>query len=394
MSLMNSQIKRKKKALNAIEKDRAYMQSALAMARRGLGQTSSNPSVGAIIVSHDERGDKIIARAVTGRGGTPHAEPQAIATAGKGAKGATLYITLEPCNHHGRTPPCTEAIIKAGIKRVVIGTTDKDPRVQGKGINRLKEQDIAVETGVLEKQADEMNAGHFMRQSQNRPFTLLKMAVASDHLIKEGTAAGPEQGPKWVTSPLARARAALIRAEVDAILIGTNTALVDNPALTCRLKGLEARSPRPVILDKTLRLPDTLQLFDPNRELRPLVIHSNTLPAEKVSDYAKRNVQLVAVASNETDPLDLVAANQALSSLGITRLLIEGGPMVAKSYLTQDLVDEMIIFQGAKPAGPNGALPFADKPLSWGLKEHLFELYREQQLGNNIMRHYHRKQTS
>jgi len=374
------------------EKDEKFMASALAMARRGVGQTAPNPSVGAVLVVHDDKGDQIIARASTGAGGRPHAEPQVISQAGNNAKDATLYVTLEPCNHQGRTPPCTKAIINAGIKRVVIASTDKDARVSGAGVAALKAAGICVTTRVLEQEADTLNGGHFLRQTQNRPYTIVKTAISCDNLIAPGLMAGHsdknEQGPVWVTSPLSRQRGWLLRAQVDAILIGTQTALIDNPSLTCRLKGLEGRSPQPIILDKDLKLPLSLNLFQTTAPIAPLIIHGPDISNAQIENYAPPSIELCECPLGKDNQIDLSALNHLLATRGITRLLVEGGPTLAKSYIKQGLADELAVFQGANALGSAGMPPFDDKPLSWALNEHPFELAYQLELQDNMYFRY------
>ena len=363
--------------------DEKMMQGALAMARRHLGQTGPNPSVGCVIVKEKKGQHEIIARAVTGQGGRPHAEPQALEGAGQAAKGATLYVTLEPCNHHGKTPPCTEAIIKAGIKRVVIGAIDQNPQVAVQGIERLKTSGIEVEVGVCTAAAEKLLVGHFKVQTENRPHTIVKMALSQDGLILPGNQEG--DGPRWVTSKLARQRAWLARAEVDAIMIGKTTALIDDPALTCRLKGLEHRSPIPIILDKNLDLPATLQLF---AQTTPWVIHANTVRAEQKAAYSQRNAKLIDVSLTTENLLDLTDLGHKLADKGITRLLIEGGPSLAKSYLSENLVDELLIMQGSFQVGNKGQLPFKDKDLAWALRQGPFALSHTLPLLDNEQRLY------
>ena len=369
--------------------DIKYMVSALAMARRGLGSTAPNPSVGAVLVGH-ENGNVILARAVTGPGGVPHGEPQVLEMAGEKAKGATLYVTLEPCNHQGRTPPCTQAIINAGVKRVVIASTDQDERVLGSGIACLRAAGIEVTTGVLEAQADQLNAGHFLRQTQNRPYTIVKMAVSKDELILQGQASGPDKGPAWVTSELARQRGALLRAEVDAILVGTQTAFVDDPSLTCRLSGLEHRSPTPVVLDQDLKLPKHLKLLQQSAPLKPIIVCKPDLPDEQQKQYADNAPDFIQVALDTKGQLDLVGLQEQLAAKGITRLLVEGGPRVAKSFIEQDLVDEVMVFQGNHDIGARGVLPFHDQPLRW-VKDHpSFTLSKQEKLKETVISYYQR----
>ncbi len=369
--------------------DIKYMASALAMARRGLGQTAPNPSVGAVLVGH-EKGNVILARAVTGPGGVPHGEPQVLEMAGDKAKGATLYVTLEPCNHQGRTPPCTQAIIKAGVKRVVIASTDQDERVLGSGIACLQAAGIEVTTGVLVTQADQLNAGHFLRQTKRRPYTIVKMAVSKDELILQGQDSGPDKGPAWVTSALARQRGALLRAEVDAILVGTQTALVDDPSLTCRLNGLETRSPIPIILDKDLKLPKDLKLLQKSALLQPIIVCKHGLPEEQKKQYADNDPHFIDVPLDKSEQLDLRALLEQLAAQGLTRLLIEGGPRVAKSFIEQNLVDEVMVFKGDQDIGAGGVLPFHDQPLRWVHNHPLFTLAREEKLKETVIYCYQR----
>lgn len=419
----------------SLETDKKFMQIALVMARRGLGQTSPNPSVGAVIVSNISEPSStqnlpakhiILSRAVTGKGGTPHGEPQAIAVANchdlsgeikqkkhsQNTEGATLYVTLEPCNHHGRTPPCTEAIIKAGISRVVIASPDPDARVTGgQGVARLRGAGIEVITGVCQQQADQLNAGHIYRQTKNRPFIIVKSAISSDDLVspaevsqstarnhsdnadlsgnKRVTTEPAKTEPKWVTSPLARMRGHLLRAEVDAILIGSNTARSDNPTLTCRLPGMEQRSPQPIILDRELNLPADLTLFSQQAPITPIVITSTKMDEAKLASYKTRNVRIIQIEENSAGQLDLEKLTACLSeNEGITRLLIEGGPTIAKNFLEQGLVDQLNIFKGANPAGKGAMLPFLNHPVSWPIDKLGFQLSQCQKLHDNMMSQY------
>src|SRR5579872_6272521 len=238
--------------------DLAHMRASLGLARRGLGNTWPNPAVGCVLV----REGRVVGRGWTQAGGRPHAEAEALARAGRAARGATAYVTLEPCSHHGKTPPCAEALIAAGIARVVAAIEDPDPRVSGRGIARLKEAGITVETGPCADEAVELNAGFLCRVKHGRPLVTLKLATSLDGRI--ATASGES---RWITGAAARERAHLLRATQDAVLVGTGTALADDPQLTCRLPGLEDRSPVRVVIDRNLRLPATLRLFS---EARPV----------------------------------------------------------------------------------------------------------------------------
>lgn len=376
-----------------LEHDETYMRVALHMARRGLGTTSPNPSVGAVIVADTPDGKEIIARAVTGVNGIPHGEPQAISQAGERAKGATLYVTLEPCNHHGRTPPCTEAIIKAGLKRVVVSSTDLDDRVKGTGLERLKQAGIEVVTGVCQAEGDALNKGHFLRQVNNRPFTIVKIAVSANGFVAKAT----DNKPTWVTNPLARKRGHLLRAEADAILVGRNTVEQDNPTLTCRLNGMNHRSPRPVMIDKNLVLSAELKIFKENKDSNqwhphpyPWGITSTKHSKEAFAKYEQRGCELLfAEETNSSEPnFDAREIAALLAEKGVTSLLIEGGPNTAKQFLESNLVDQVNVFKGNFEVSEDNLLPFGSKPLNWLENELGFELHHKQKLNNNVMMQY------
>ncbi|MCK5275514.1 MAG: bifunctional diaminohydroxyphosphoribosylaminopyrimidine deaminase/5-amino-6-(5-phosphoribosylamino)uracil reductase RibD, partial [Alphaproteobacteria bacterium] len=220
------------------------MRAALALAGRGLGRVWPNPAVGCVLVDRDGR---VTGRGWTQPGGRPHAETEALARAGGAAKGATAYVTLEPCVHHGQTPPCADALIEAGVARVIAATEDPDPRVKGGGLGRLRDAGIAVEAGLLREEAELLNAGYLMRQREGRPVVTLKLATTLDGRI--ATHAGES---RWITGEAARARGHMMRARHDAIMVGIGTALADNPTLTCRLPGLEDRSPVRIVVDARL----------------------------------------------------------------------------------------------------------------------------------------------
>lgn len=388
------------------------MASALAMARRNLGQTSPNPSVGAVIVAPTpprgpaatKTGEQIIARAVTGHGGTPHAEPQAIETARaaigvEALKDATLYVTLEPCNHQGRTPPCTEAIIKAGIKRVVIAGDDHDERVKGGGIAKLKAAGIKVTVGICKAAANRLSLGHTLLKTENRPAILIKSALSADGLIlpaSDGSAAtGNGTGPRWVTSPLARRRGQLLRAEADCILIGRGTALADDPSLTCRLNGMAARSPQPILLDSRLSLPKHLKLFQTSAisadmaAMQPLVAYDQAISSAEVKAYGtERSATLIPIKRSSEGGVDLRALATAIAARGFTRMMVEGGPTLSGRLIKAGLFDQLNIFIGAQNAGPEGIAPFDGESLEWALEAWPLNLEYSQTLGDNLMHQY------
>ena len=318
------------------------------MARRMLGQTWPNPSVGAVIVRPGDPAT-VIERGWTMAGGRPHAERVALEKAGERARGCTLYVSLEPCTHHGKTPPCTDAIIEAGISRLVCSAHDPDPRVAGAGISKLREAGIEVTEGVLVDEGERISHGHALRVTQNKPLVQLKLAVGSDGLIPQG-----EGEPVWVTGDEARAHGHLLRARSDAILVGSGTVEADDPALTCRLPGMGERSPVRVVLDSRLKLPGDAKLISSIKQAPLWVFCSEEASKEAETSLVDAGVQVQRITPNQVGGLDLEVLLSALAERGITRLLIEGGPGVAGSFWLSKLVDEIYIYQGPEPTGASG----------------------------------------
>ncbi len=335
--------------------DEDHMAQALALARRGLGTTWPNPSVGCVVVSKD---GEIVGRGTTAPGGRPHAEAIALDRAGAQARGSTLYVTLEPCAHEGRGAACADVIAAAGLARAVVALGDPDPRTAGDGLRRLRAAGVDVKEGVRKSEALTVALGHVLRVTQGRPAVTLKLAVGSDGLVPRGE----DGAPTWVTGELARAHAHLLRARADAILVGRGTVIADNPSLTCRLPGMECRSPVRVILDRRLRTPPDARLFED--EMVPVWIVCAEAEIDGNADaLQERGAEIIPV---EIDAHGLPAIHEALAQLarrGITRVLVEGGPSVAHVLLDADLVDEAVIYRGARPAGNDGLLPFADQGL-------------------------------
>src|SRR5256885_12991086 len=296
--------------------DARFMQLALALGRRGQGLTWPNPAVGAVVV----KDGVIVGRGWTQPGGRPHAEPEALKRAGEAARGATLYVTLEPCSHFGKSPPCVDAVIASGIARVVSAIEDPNPEVAGQGHAKLRAAGIAVDVGLCAAEAAHDHAGHFRRIRDKRPHVTLKLAVSADDKIG---AAGHK--PVAITGESARTRVHLLRAQCDAILVGIGTVLADDPQLDCRLPGMAARSPARVVLDRSLRIPGTSKLVHSARETPLWVVTSNLSEAPAPMKLAAPRAQVVRVAPTAQPPgLDLPAVLRALSDKGITRLLVEG----------------------------------------------------------------------
>lgn len=321
------------------DEDRAHMQAALGLAARNLGRVWPNPSVGCVIVKQG----RVVGRAVTAPGGRPHGEPQALAQAGDAARGATVYVSLEPCNHHGKTPPCTDALIAAGVARVVVACEDPDPRVCGGGVRRLREAGIQVDVGLLAAEAEALNIGFFTRIRQGRPSVTLKLATSLDARV--ATATGES---KWITGPESRARGHLLRAQHDAILVGIGTVLADDPDLTCRLPGLEDRSPVRVVLDSRLRVPLTSKLVATARQVPTWVVTASDADPARADALEGEGVRVLNVDT------DVHVTLSVLAGQGITRLLVEGGPSVATSFLKAERVDRMEWFRAPLVIGGDG----------------------------------------
>ena len=359
--------------------DLAHMQAALGLARRGLGRTWPNPAVGCVIV----KDGRVVGRGWTQPGGRPHAETEALARAGAVARGATAYVTLEPCSHHGRTPPCAEALIAAGIARVVAAVEDPDPRVAGRGITRLRDAGIAVETGLCAAEAAELNAGFFSRIGRGRPLVTLKLATSLDGRI--ATASGES---RWITGPAARERAHLLRATHDAVLVGTGTALTDDPELTCRLAGLGERSPARIVLDRRLRLPLGLKLFAQGVLAPTWVAAAPSADPARQAELARRGVKLIATEEDTAGGIDLAALLHRLGDEGLTRLLVEGGGGLAASLLHAGLIDWLVWMRAPLVIGGDGIPAIA--ALSYGALAGAprFTLVAREQAGADVIETY------
>src|SRR5467141_2334274 len=310
--ILEDQFAQKSKEAKAA--DARFMQLALALGRRGQGRTWPNPAVGAVVV----KDGVIIGRGWTQAGGRPHAEPEALKRAGEAARGATLYVTLEPCSHFGKSPPCVDAVIASGIARVVSAIEDPNPEVAGQGHARLRAAGITVDIGLGALEAAHDHAGHFSRVRDKRPHVIIKLAVSSDDKIG---AAGRK--PVAISGEAAKARVHLLRAQCDAILVGIGTVLADDPLLTCRLPGMAARSPVRVVLDRNLRIPGSSRLVHSARETPLWVMTSNLAEAPAAMKLGAAGAQVIRVATATTPPgLDLAAVLRALSEKGITRLVV------------------------------------------------------------------------
>jgi diaminohydroxyphosphoribosylaminopyrimidine deaminase/5-amino-6-(5-phosphoribosylamino)uracil reductase len=328
--------------------DLRFMELALALGRRGLGRTWPNPSVGAVVVRREADGPVIVGRGWTQPGGRPHAETQALERAGGAARGATLYVTLEPCSHFGRTPPCADAIIAAGIARVVSALEDPNPQVAGEGHRRMAAAGIVVRVGIGADAARRAHAGHLRRMRERRPQVILKLAVSAD-----GKAGLAGRRPAPITGEPARERVHRMRAMSDAVLTGIGTVLADDPLLTCRLPGMANRSPVRVVLDGELRLGLGTRLVATARETPLWVVTGELAAADREQALRAAGVEVLRVAA-PLGRVDLVAVLGRLSERGITRLMVEAGPILAAAFIEADLVDEAAVLRAPTLIGPDG----------------------------------------
>jgi diaminohydroxyphosphoribosylaminopyrimidine deaminase/5-amino-6-(5-phosphoribosylamino)uracil reductase len=323
--------------------DHRYMALALSLGRRGQGNTWPNPAVGCVIV----KDGRILGRGWTQPTGRPHAEVVALAQAGEAARGATAYVTLEPCSHHGKTPPCAEALIKAGVARVVAAITDSDPRVSGQGFDMLRKAGIEVTTGVLADEAARDLSGFFQRVETGRPSLTLKLANSFDGRI--ATATGESQ---WITGPEARRYVHALRASHDAVMVGGGTARADDPSLTVRDMGVE-RQPVRVVLARRLDLPLLGNLARTARDVPVWICHGPDLDPLLERSWKDLGAELIACPLSQGQ-IDPVAALQALGERGLTRVFCEGGGALAAALLSQDLVDDLIGFTAGLAIGAEG----------------------------------------
>ena len=362
--------------------DARFMRLAFTLGRRNLGHAWPNPAVGAVIV----KDGVIVGRGWTQAGGRPHAEVEALRRAKKAAQntliGATMYVTLEPCSHQGQTPPCTDAIIRAGIARVVSALEDPNPEVAGKGHARLRAKGIAVEVGLGAEEARRVHAGHIMRVTQGRPHVLLKLAVSAD-----GKAGLAGREPAAITGEAAWTRVFQMRASSDAIMVGIGTVLSDNPQLTCRLPGMFDRSPVRVVLDATLKLPLSTSLVATVRET-PTWVFTSGRPSAIAEEILQHKGCKVFRVGETNGKLDLAEVLKVLGQQGITRLMVEGGPKLAGSLAAAGLVDELALLRGEKTIGEGGIDPLEGLPLD-GFTGQL-QAHGREKLGPDVLETYER----
>lgn len=356
------------------------MALALTLGRRGLGNAWPNPAVGAVVV----KDGIVLGRGWTQPGGRPHAEVEALRRAGSAAQGATLYATLEPCSHHGQTPPCVDAILKAGITRVVSALEDPNPQIAGQGHARLRAAGVTVEVGLGAAEALRAHAGHFRRVRDGRPHVTLKLAVSAD-----GKAGLPGRKPAQITGEAARARVQAMRAMNDALLTGIGTVLADDPQLNVRLPGMEARSPVRVVLDSALRLPERSKLAaSASRTLDWVFVEKGAQPGHEKA-LTSAGVEVLRVDGKD-GRLDLLAVLRALAGRGITRVMVEAGPILSAAFLSADLVDEAALFRSPEPLG-EGIDALEGEPLSALTLSPKLRLVGSEEVGRDTLQMFERR---
>ena len=340
--------------VNADEHER-WMRAAIALGRRNTGVTWPNPSVGCILVNLIQENRVVVGRGTTAIGGRPHAEGIALNQAGNSVRGATAYVTLEPCAHFGRTEPCALAMIEAGIKEVFIGTSDPDSRVAGKGIQILRQAGINTVVGVLENECKQLHADHICRVTSGRPYIQLKMAISTDGYIgKDGL------GQIQISSERSNCFAHQLRAQNDGILIGIGTVLADNPSLTCRINGLEDRSPIRIVIDSHAKLPIKSKIVLSAKDTSVYCLTTESAPQDNIESLERAGVEIFVIPADESGHVALPLALPRLAEEGITRVMVEGGAKIANALIKADLIDEINFVYGNKKIGKGGIKPLLD----------------------------------
>ena len=352
------------------------MRAALALARRGLGAVWPNPSVGCVIVNDG----RVVGRGWTQPGGRPHGETEALRRAGEAARGAVAHVSLEPCCHWGQTPPCVDALIAAGVRRVVVALEDPDPRVAGEGLRRLRAAELDVEVGLCAEEAAEANAGFLSRLRLGRPLVTFKLATSLDGRIAVAT--GESQ---WITGPPARDRAHALRASHDAIMVGTGTVVADDPQLTCRLPGLGHRSPVRVVIDRHLRISPASRIIADAPRVPTWVLTLRSADPGRRAMFLANRVTLIDVDDDGEGQIDLAAALGALGERGITRLLVEGGARLAAAFFRARLIDRLVWVHAPLVIGGDGIPAIAGFDLAALADGRAFERLSTETIGDDVL---------
>jgi diaminohydroxyphosphoribosylaminopyrimidine deaminase/5-amino-6-(5-phosphoribosylamino)uracil reductase len=358
--------------------DQRFMAAAIRLARKHEGLTATNPSVACLIVRDDGYGPAIVGTGVTALGGRPHAEPIALEEAGEKARGATAYVTLEPCAHHGRTPPCAQTLIDAGVTRVVSATPDPDVRVDGKGHAMLRAAGVEVDAGCMAQDAARDLFAYLVHKQKGRPGVTLKLALSADGMLGRKGA-----GQVAITGAIARAQTHLMRARHHAILIGVGTVIEDDPELTCRLPGLESRSPMRIVLDPNGRMPATTKLVETARDVRTIIVAPPGLPVH--DELIAKGCEILACETVD-GKVALPELLEDLGARGVQSVMVEGGASVATSFLAENLVDRIALFEGSGSLGGEGIA----SPLTPGETPAGFALTGEWRFGDDQLREFAR----
>ncbi|MCE3255088.1 MAG: ribD [Rickettsiaceae bacterium] len=353
------------------QQNQSYIKFALGIAKKNIGITAPNPSVGCVLVKNGA----IISTGVTGQNGTPHAETVAIEKAGKNSIGATLYVTLEPCSHFGKTPPCVDLIIKSKISKVIIACVDPDSRVNGEGIKKLQEAKIEVVVGILEDEARKLNQGFFGSRTKKMPFVTLKLATSLD-----GKIATKNGDSKWITSEQSRQFGHYLRAKNDAILVGASTVKADDPMLDCRINSLEKYSPKRFILSSKLDIALESRIVQTAKQI-PTYILTNSSDTQRFIDAGVNIINF----ENSNDKIDPKILLTKICEIGVNNLLIEGGAKLATQFLKADLVDRLIWIQSPKIVGGDGVDAVADLDLSKIEQSLKFKITRTKKIDEDLL---------
>lgn len=358
------------------DKDIEFMKLALREARKGIGRTSPNPAVGAVVVKNG----KVVGKGYHRKAGTPHAEVNALDAAVGKTKGSTLYVTLEPCNHTGRTPPCTKAILNSGIKRVVVGMLDPNPSVNGGGCDYLAGHGLSVSSGVLDKQCQEINRPFVKHITTGLPWVIMKAGSSIDGRIATNTGHS-----SWITNEQSRLQVHRLRDRVDAIMIGIGTALADDPSLTTRLPNKRGRDPLRVILDTHLRLAPTAKMLQQDSSAETWVFCGSKSDDDKIRALEDAGATIKSVPVNENGQLDLKAVLAALGKAQITSVLVEGGSKVHGEFLRSGLADEAYIFVAPIFIGADGVPLISDIGVDAVQDSRKFKTVYTRRFGNDVL---------
>ncbi|MEE2746348.1 MAG: bifunctional diaminohydroxyphosphoribosylaminopyrimidine deaminase/5-amino-6-(5-phosphoribosylamino)uracil reductase RibD [Pseudomonadota bacterium] len=356
------------------ESVKSYMSLALSLAERGRGETWPNPAVGCVIVNNDQ----IVGRGWTQPGGRPHAETMAIKQAGIRAKNASVFVTLEPCSHQGETAPCAEAIISAGIKNVYVACLDPDYRVSGSGLEMLRQANIKVQSGISEKLGKNKIEGYLARQEFGRPTVTVKLATTLD-----GKIATKHHQSKWITGESALAFSHMLRSKHDSIMVGSGTIIADDPQLTCRLPGItNVRRPR-IILDGRLRLPTSSHLMSNVAEAPIWLVTDNEVPEKKIMRYSRMGIEIIQLESKSNIGFNLFSLLEVLGNRGLNSVLVEGGQLLATSFMEANLVDSLAWFHAPKIIGDDGLSSIGSLKVELMSQVHKYEIEYSKELNGD-----------